>query len=200
MSKGIVFIIIAAAFALLILLTLHERHKEYTDKDLILRYIPCENNSYYFALPILFYQYKKREIARKLYPQGALIEVENDHSTHIVTRWGGYIDGNQQIFAQPYMPQLNQQIIRVETQNYGTINICYNNQQTIYNLENEIKNQYSFDKDSEEILSILEQMSNKQSLNKTSLQKLLDFIKKYEPLVSLASDLLPIIIGLLGIS
>lgn len=199
MDLILIFIAIIIFFFALLLL---EKNKEYTEQDFHLIYYTCEDGSYYFGLGINFWQFKKELLAKELYSQGSHIFCDRDNSEHIVTRWGARKDGIQQIFAKPFIAELNEannisNIVNIK--NYGTITLNFIDKQIVSDLYEEIHNNYAFDSECEEVLTILKMLNNNQNPEKRSLEKLLDFLERYDPLSSMATNLISIILGVLSL-
>lgn len=185
-------------FSIVFFILLYEKYREYLEKDFELEYF-SDTDSYYFWLQASPLQFKKLQIAKKIYAQGTIIK-RRDNSTHIVTRLDEIpVNGRLRIFAQPYLPQLEQPYIKLIIQNYGAINFSVISQQTILDIKEEILNHYTNESDSIEAIETLEKISKEEPVNQTALKKLLAFINRHEVLISLASNLISLVSGILGL-
>lgn len=70
--------------------------------------------------------------------------------------------------------------------------------QIVSDVYKEIHNSYEFDPAYEEILSILSKMKDNKNPGNEQFKKLLGFIEKYEPLTSVASNLISILVTILS--
>ena len=84
--------------------------------------------------------------------------------------------------------------------NYGTFNLSLVNSTEIQQLLIEINNNYYSEPNSQEIINILNDIKQGKEVTPNTLNKLWEFIKKYEPLISISSSLIQTIIAILGIA
>ncbi|WP_443960894.1 hypothetical protein, partial [Ruminococcus sp.] len=128
-----------------------------------------------------------------------IIKYDYDNSLHIIERFGDINQGILKIYARPYIDE-SYSIININVSNYGTFNLSLVNSTEIQQLLNEINNNYYSEPNSQEIINILNDIKQGKEVTPNTLNKLWEFIKKYEPLISISSSLIQTIIAILGIA
>lgn len=187
-----------------ILMLFTEKNRIYTETDFILKRIenPADN-TYYFEIPISFYQFRKREEVRKRYGQNGIIYREEDNSYHRVLKWGANVQGIQRIIAEPYIVEeiIPNNNYNLYISNNGSLYINLTNESYFNGLYQEITNQ-ALDIDEQErdsALNILKDILDKKVMRKKALENLYDFLEKYNVILSYASNVLSIISSIIGI-
>ena len=180
-----------------------EKNRTYTENELILKRVENPNdNTYYFQIPISFYQYKKLEEVKKRYSQNSIIYCEEDNSYHRVLKWGSNVQGIQRIIAEPYIVEevASSNNYTVYISNYGSLYIDLSETYIFDKLYQEIseKNFNTSPQEKETALNALKDIKDRKVIRKKSLENLCDFLAKYEALFSYASNVLSIISSIIG--
>lgn len=180
-----------------------EKNRTYTENELILKRVENPNdNTYYFQIPISFYQYKKLEEVKKRYSQNSIIYCEEDNSYHRVLKWGANVQGIQRIIAEPYIVEevASSNNYTVYISNYGSLYIDLSETYIFDKLYQEIseKNFNTSPQEKETALNALKDIKDRKVIRKKSLENLCDFLAKYEALFSYASNVLSIISSIIG--
>ena len=199
----IVIILLGLMIIVVILLSLYEKNRIYTDADFRLKRIEnSTDNTYYFQIPVSFFQYKKKEGLRKRYGQNSIIYCEEDNSYHRVLKWGANVQGIQRIIAEPYIveeiiPNTN---YTVYISNYGSSYIDLSETYYIDELYKEISNaDLSIGEQEKSIaLNTLKDIKERKVVRKNSLENLCAFLEKYDTVFSFSSNVLSIISAIMG--
>lgn len=199
----IVIILLGLMIIVVILLSLYEKNRIYTDADFRLKRIEnSTDNTYYFQIPVSFFQYKKKEGLRKRYGQNSIIYCEEDNSYHRVLKWGANVQGIQRIIAEPYIveeiiPNANYTIY---ISNYGSLYIDLSETYYIDELYKEISNaDLSIGEQEKSIaLNKLKDIKERKVVRKNSLENLCAFLEKYDTVFSFSSNVLSIISAIMG--
>lgn len=194
------FIIFVVSVIIFIVFSiLYDQKHKYTQNDLKLKCADNDNGSYYFYIRVNTWQYNKISLLKKLYRPGTIIKYDYDNSLHIIERFGDINQGILKFYARPYIDE-SYSIININVSNYGTFNLSLVNSTEIQQLLNEINNNYYSEPNSQEIINILNDIKQGKEVTPNTLNKLWEFIKKYEPLISISSSLIQTIIAILGIA
>jgi len=196
-------IMLGLLIGVVILLILYEKNRVYTDGDFQLKRIENPvDNTYYFQIPVSFFQYKKREELRKRYSQNSIIYCKEDNSYHRVLKWGANVQGIQRIIAEPYIveeviPHAN---YTVYISNYGSLYIDLFETYHIDELYKEISNTDLSVGEQEKsiVLNTLKDIKERKVVRKNSLENLCTFLEKYDTLFSFSSNVLSIISAIMG--
>jgi len=196
-------IMLGLLIGVVILLILYEKNRVYTDGDFQLKRIENPvDNTYYFQIPVSFFQYKKREELRKRYSQNSIIYCKEDNSYHRVLKWGANVQGIQRIIAEPYIveeviPHAND---TVYISNYGSLYIDLFETYHIDELYKEISNTDLSVGEQEKsiVLNTLKDIKERKVVRKNSLENLCTFLEKYDTLFSFSSNVLSIISAIMG--
>lgn len=192
----IIFVISVILFV--VFSTLYDQKHKYTQDDLKLTYFDNNDGSYYFQIKVHIWQYNKFDLLKKLYKPGTIFKYEYDNSTHIIERFGNINQGILKIYARPYIDE-SHSIININVNNYGTFNLSLVNSTEIQQLIKEINNNYITEPDSNEIITILEEINQHQKVSPNRLDKLLKFITKYESLINIGSSLIQTITAIISL-
>lgn len=198
-----IIIVVGLMLIVGILLRLSEKNRIYTDADFCLKRIEnSTDNTYYFQIPLSFFEYKKREELRKRYGQNSIIYCKEDNSYHRVLKWGANVQGIQRIIAEPYIveetiPNAN---YKVYISNYGSLYIDLFETYYVDELYKEILNaDFSVGEQEKSIaLNTLKDIKEKKVIRKNSLENLCAFLEKYDTLFSFSSNVLSIISVIMG--
>ncbi len=196
----VLFIIFIVAIIVFIIFgILYDRKHKYTQDDLKLKCADNDNGSYYFYIRVHIWQYNKFNLLKKVYQPGTIIKYDYDNSLHIIERFGDINQGILKLYARPYIDE-SHSIININVNNHGTFNLSLVNSTEIQQLQNEINNNYQFDPNYQEMSSILNDIKQCKSVSSNKLNKLLEFIKKYEPLINIGTSLIQTLAAIVGIT
>ncbi len=202
-------LIISLIFILLIIFILcySEKNRTYTEKDFALKRVENPiDNTYYFQIPISFYQHNKMEEVKRRYSQNSIVYCEQDNSYHRVLKWGANVQGIQRIIAEPYIVErvVPNNNYTIYISNYGSLYIDLSETYIFDNLYQEVEKE-NFNVNPQEknmalnaALNALRDIKGRKVINKKSLEFLCNFLEKYEVLFSYASNALSIISSIIG--
>ena len=198
-------LIISLIFISLIMFILcySEKNRTYTEKDFALKRVENPNdNTYYFQIPISFYQHNKMEEVKRRYSQNSIVYCEQDNSYHRVLKWGANVQGIQRIIAEPYIVErvVPNNNYTIYISNYGSLYIDLSETYIFDNLYQEMEKE-NFNINPQEknmALNALKDIKGRKVINKKSLEFLCNFLEKYEVLFSYASNALSIISSIIG--
>jgi len=200
----LIFLIIILIFiSITFILYYFEKNRTYTEEEFTLKRVENPNdNTYYFQIPISFYQYRKMEEVKKRYSQNSIIYCEEDNSYHRVLKWGANVQGIQRIIAEPYIVEevVPSNNYTVYISNYGSLYIDLSETYVFDKLYQEISEE-NFNISPQEkgtALNALKDIKESKVIRKKSLENLCDFLEKYEALFSYASNVLSIISSIIG--
>lgn len=194
------FIIGLITFVFFALILLIDSKIDYSSREITLqKYDNPNDNSYFLEAKVYFWQFNKIKEIMNRYCQNSIIKL-SDGTLHRVLRFGVSTWKSQRIIVGEYLVDktINVQNIIVNIANNGVINMSLTLDQKVENnqIYNELKKVTSQNEVSD--LSILENLLNGKVVSKNSLDNLLEFLKKYEPLISGISNLITIISSILN--
>lgn len=188
---------------ILFILYYFEKNRTYTEEDFTPKRVENPNdNTYYFQIPISFYQYKKMEEVKRRYSQNSIVYCEQDNSYHRILKWGANVQGIQRIIAEPYIVErvVPNNNYTIYISNYGSLYIDLSETYIFDNLYQEVEKE-NFNVNPQEknmALNALRDIKGRKVINKKSLEFLCNFLEKYEVLFSYASNALSIISSIIG--
>ncbi|MDU0153242.1 hypothetical protein [Bacillus cabrialesii] len=197
-----IVIAVVSFFILIMLLNIIDSKVHYDIHNVRLMRYSFPDGQYYFAVSFYFWQAKKARVAKQIYSQNTIVEVEGfyyeiNHIDGIRPKTGGFFFEKEiRYFGEPLklertsninnyvINQFDQGTIAIDLSTGCSINEYHNIYKYLY------ENRDIAPLDKEFLLQFLEKLKYRRSTNEEELNSVYNTFLKYEPLASLALNLI----------
>lgn len=177
----------------------------YDEVDLPLLLVTTDNGQQYFRIQFPKWQLHKMRVIRSRYPQNTLITTTDGFTYKIVSYKGCFstdfvtneIRFGLELMTSQIIPIV--QNITISITDSANIDLKLDNTFDYMNAHAEIQNKIENVVDKEQLLSYIDSISKNKPVTKESTSRFYSLIKKYEPILSCATNLISAISSIISV-
>lgn len=196
MNYFYIVIIVIVIFIIFLALSMYDESHTY---DLKLNLKKDDNGNYYFYTNVYIWQRNKLKQLKSAYRQGTIIKSDYDNSNYIVKNIDPVKNSIIIINVDPYIGPCT---FKICIYDHEPFEIDSKSLLEIQNLQKEISTNhknYESDCDYKDTIETLDKIKESKNVQTIKLEKLLQFIKKYETLFNISSSLIQTLLSILSL-